>query len=76
MAEKFPLGETTGYILTPEKSLRCEKYGFVLPVDNPDWKNLVDKVLASDETKEVFRKWFSAFPSDSFRNLARCSIDQ
>ena len=76
VAEKFPLGETTGYILTPEKSLRCEKYGFVLPVDNPDWKNLVDKVLASDETKEVFRKWFSAFPSDSFRNLARCSIDQ
>ena len=75
VAEKFPLGETTGHVLTPETSLSCEKYGFVLPADNPDWKNLVDKVIQSPETKEVFQKWFKTFSSESFGDLARCSID-
>ena len=76
VAQRFPLGDNTGYILTPNKSLNCEKYGLVLPVDNPDWKNLVDKVVQSPEMKDVLEKWFEAFPSKSFRNLARCSIDE
>ena len=73
VGQKFPLGENSGYILTPEKSLSCEYYGFILPVDNPDWEDLVNNVINSQETRDVFRRWFEAFPSESFSNLARCS---
>jgi polar amino acid transport system substrate-binding protein len=70
--ERFPLGETTGYVLTPEKSLSCEKYGFILPVNNPEWENLVNGVINSQETSQVFENWFNVFSTESFRNLSGC----
>lgn len=70
--ERFPLGETTGYILTPEKPLSCEQYGFILPVNNPEWENLVNGVINSPATSKVFQDWFKVFSAESFRNLSGC----
>lgn len=72
VAERFPLGETTGYILTPDNSLSCEHYGFILPVNNPEWVNLVNGVIDSPQTTKIFEDWFKVFSSKSFRDLSGC----
>ena len=72
MAEKFPLGENTGYVLTPNNSLSCEQYGFILPVDNPEWKNLVNSVINSPEKTQVFQNWFQIFSSQFLGNVYTC----
>ena len=75
VAQRFPLGETTEYVLTPDKPLSCEEYGFILPIDNPDWVNLVNSVINSPEILNIYQGWFDAFPSESFSNLDQCAID-
>ena len=72
VAEKFPLGENTGYVLTPNNSLSCEQYGFILPVDNPEWKNLVNSVINSPEKTQVFQNWFQIFSSQFLGNVYTC----
>lgn len=76
VAQRFPLGETTEYILVPDQSLSCEQYGFILPTNNPDWVNLVNSVISSPEILKIYQEWFDAFPSESFSNLNRCTIER
>ncbi len=72
VAQRFPIGETTEYVLTPEQPFSCEKYGFILPKNNPDWSNLVNSVIQSTQTQEVFQRWFSTFNSDYGSDVLKC----
>ena len=75
LRQKFPLGSRTGFVLTPTTSLSCELYGFILPVNNQDWVDLINSVIQSPQTQKVFQDWFENFPTESFDDFSRCSID-
>ena len=70
--KRLLLGEKTGYILTPDNSLSCSNYGFILPVNNPEWLNLVNSVIDSPQTAKIFEDWFKFFSSPFLSNLSDC----
>ncbi|MGB3614484.1 MAG: transporter substrate-binding domain-containing protein, partial [Elainellaceae cyanobacterium] len=51
--------DVDNFALVPEIPLFCEFYGFVLPNDDPAWKDSVNAFLASDAENTVFGDWFS-----------------
>jgi polar amino acid transport system substrate-binding protein len=46
------------YLLIPEQPLTCERYGMIIPQNDPQWQNLVNSVIDSPEAKEIWKKWF------------------
>lgn len=46
------------YILVPKFPLDCEKYGLILPNNDPEWLAFVNAVIQNNESKKSFYKWF------------------
>ncbi|NES81222.1 MAG: transporter substrate-binding domain-containing protein [Moorea sp. SIO2B7] len=48
----------TNYSLVPKVPLTCDYYGMIIPKNDPQWQNLVNSVIQSQEFKQVLRNWF------------------
>lgn len=47
------------FALTPSIPITTELYGCMIPKNNPQWKEVVDKTIASDENLVLQNKWFN-----------------
>ncbi|MEG3439304.1 amino acid ABC transporter substrate-binding protein [Pannus brasiliensis CCIBt3594] len=59
-------GNPRQFALMPRQPITTELYGCILPKNDPEWKNLVDSVIGSEENRRLRERWFnvkkSAFP--------------
>ncbi|AFZ48162.1 amino acid ABC transporter substrate-binding protein, PAAT family [Cyanobacterium stanieri PCC 7202] len=62
------------FILLPQTPVTCEKYGLILPKNDPDWKELVDRVIISNEEREIVGDWF-AVANRFINNRGDCTIN-
>lgn len=62
------------FILLPQTPVTCEKYGLVLPKNDPDWKELVDRVITANQEKEIVSDWF-VLANRFINNRADCIIE-
>lgn len=58
----IPLGRS--YRLYPPYPLDCQGYGLILPADQPEWENLVNRVVTSPNSRDIYRRWLGPiFPA-------------
>ncbi len=54
------------FALTPQQPMTTELYGCALPKNDPEWKKFVDRIIASEENRQLQNQWFNvkkgAFP--------------
>lgn len=63
----------TDYVLTPSGPLTCDPYGLILPADDRQWQDTVNRFIASDAFGQLWRDRFSsAERSYIFLNLDYC----
>ncbi|AIE75597.1 MULTISPECIES: amino acid ABC transporter substrate-binding protein [unclassified Synechocystis] len=59
---EIPLGRD--YRLYPPYPLDCQGYGLILPSDQPEWENLVNRVVSSPNSRNIYRRWLGPlFPA-------------
>ncbi|RMF21799.1 MAG: amino acid ABC transporter substrate-binding protein [Cyanobacteria bacterium J083] len=46
------------YKLIPSEPLTCDLYGMILPLAQPQWRDLVNRVINSQEMATINQKWF------------------
>ena len=58
----IPLGRS--YRLYPPYPLDCQGYGLILPADQPEWESLVNRVVTSPNSRNIYRRWLGPiFPA-------------
>ncbi|MBD2655041.1 amino acid ABC transporter substrate-binding protein [Synechocystis sp. FACHB-383] len=58
----LPLGRS--YRLYPSYPLDCQGYGLILPADQPEWEDLVNRVVTSPNSRDIYRRWLGPlFPA-------------
>jgi polar amino acid transport system substrate-binding protein len=53
------------YILIPEQPLTCDRYGMILPANEPQWRNLVNSVIESKESEQLLSRWLGYLIADT-----------
>ncbi len=63
------------YLIFPEYPLECEEYGLILPSNDPQWQNLVNRAIANEDIQTLYQKWIGpVFPAiEQTRNYCRPS---
>ena len=46
------------YPLIPDVPLTCDRYGMIIPVEDPKWQNFVNSVINSSQIKALSTDWF------------------
>ena len=46
------------YPLIPDVPLTCDRYGMIIPVEDPQWQNFVNSVINSSQIKALSTDWF------------------
>ena len=46
------------YPLIPDVPLTCDRYGMIIPVEDPNWQNFVNSVINSSQIKTLSTAWF------------------
>lgn len=46
------------YPLIPDLPLTCDRYGMIIPAEDPDWQNFINSVIDSPEAKTLSQQWF------------------
>ena len=46
------------YPLIPDVPLTCDRYGMIIPVEDPKWQNFVNSVINSSQIKTLSTAWF------------------
>jgi polar amino acid transport system substrate-binding protein len=46
------------YLLVPEDPLDCVYYGFILPNNDPQWRDVVNSAIQATSFTRIYRKWF------------------
>jgi polar amino acid transport system substrate-binding protein len=59
---QLPLNEK--YTLIPKKPLTCEKYGLIIPDNDPLWRDFVNSVIDSAQEKEIAKEWLSVLADE------------
>ncbi|OKH21608.1 amino acid ABC transporter substrate-binding protein [Hydrococcus rivularis NIES-593] len=57
------------YLLVPQKPLDCVYYGFILPKNDPQWRDLVNSAIQAASLPQIFSKWFGEI-SPEIREMA------
>ena len=73
LAQQILIGNNQEYVLIPQPPFTCEKYGLILPNNDPNWENFVNSVLNSQEKKQVINNWFNTINNDSLSNQENCN---
>jgi len=55
------------YSLIPDVPLTCDRYGMIIPGNDPEWQDFVDSVIASPEAAILSNVWFGQRDSSSKR---------
>ena len=53
------------YPLIPKQPLTCDRYGMIIPGNDPEWKNFVDSVIVSSEAAVISNTWFERLGFES-----------
>ncbi|MGK7939700.1 MAG: amino acid ABC transporter substrate-binding protein [Crocosphaera sp.] len=56
LIQRLRLGKD--YTLVPRNPIDCEKYGLILPDNDPQWLAFIDSVIMSNSEKKIYQKWF------------------
>lgn len=51
------------YQLIPHNPLNCDYYGFILPANDPQWQEFMNRVIVTSENRNIFKKWFTEVAS-------------
>ncbi len=49
---------STEYPLIPDVPLTCDRYGMIIPGDDPEWQDFVNSVISSPEAATLSNAWF------------------
>ena len=60
------------YVLQPKLPLTCDFYGLLLPNDDPQWQDTVNKFIAEISAQKVMDKWLSQMYSTELNDLEYC----
>lgn len=76
MAQRLPLGENHNFILAPNPPFTCEKYGLILPQNDPDWENFINTSINLDRKKAIIHDWLkNILASVKTKNtIAQCQL--
>jgi polar amino acid transport system substrate-binding protein len=55
LLQNLSLGQN--YVIFPEYPLQCEQYGMILPNNDSQWRELVNKTIATKEAQTLYQKW-------------------
>lgn len=66
----LPLNEN--YTLIPEIPLTCEKYGLIIPKNDPSWRDFVNFVVNSNEDITILKDWFSVLSDELKKTQNNC----
>lgn len=66
----LPLNEE--YTLIPENPLTCEKYGLILPENDPSWQSFVNSVVKSSEDESILKDWLSILSEELRKTQKHC----
>lgn len=61
-----------GYRLVPKYPLDCEKYGLILPNEDPQWLNFVNSVVENIQKTRSFEQWFGIIAPEIEEITAFC----
>ncbi|MDY7020456.1 MAG: amino acid ABC transporter substrate-binding protein [Cyanobacteriota bacterium] len=81
MGEIWKQGEDQqNYSLIPQDPLSFENYGCIFPQSNPEWSDVINTTITSDEANELWDQWFDSetgrFPYERFSDTAnRSSVE-
>lgn len=76
IAQRLPLGENHNFILAPDPPFTCEKYGLILPQNDPEWENFINDSINLDEKMGIINNWFQnifTFPSTQ-NTIEKCQV--
>ncbi|MGF1481409.1 MAG: amino acid ABC transporter substrate-binding protein [Cyanophyceae cyanobacterium] len=48
----------SSYELTPPRPLTCDRYGMILPANDPQWRNLVNATIESQRSQQILEDYF------------------
>lgn len=76
IAQKLPLGKNHDFILAPDPPFTCERYGLIIPKNDPEWKNFVNNTINLEQKMGIINDWFKDFlPSISTKNtIEQCQL--
>ncbi|MBL1210931.1 transporter substrate-binding domain-containing protein [Geminocystis sp. GBBB08] len=73
IAQQIFLGKSQGYVLTPQPPLTCEKYGLIIPKNDPSWENFINTILNSEEKNQLLKNWFRSFNNELNLSQNNCN---
>jgi len=74
-ATSLGMSLTRDYALLPETPITCERYGLILPKDDPSWSDFINFVIDSNEEKAIIGDWFSV-TQRLVKNSPDCSLEE
>lgn len=76
IAQRLPLGENHNFILAPDPPFTCEKYGLIIPQNDPEWENFVNSSVNLDRKMGIINNWLKDFlASPSTQNtIEKCQL--
>ncbi len=73
IAQKIFVGKNKGYVLVPQPPLTCEKYGLIIPKNDPSWENFINSILKSEEKTRLIDHWFRNLNIESTSHQNNCN---
>ncbi|MBF2057113.1 MAG: transporter substrate-binding domain-containing protein [Cyanobacterium sp. T60_A2020_053] len=61
------------YEIVPKIPLTCEKYGVILPANDPLWNDFINQIIMSVEPENIMGAWLN-FAEDSVKESPDCSL--
>lgn len=60
------------FVIVPPIPLTCEKYGLILPKNDPSWTNFVNSVIDSGGDEKILTQWLSVLVENLVKNEKAC----
>jgi polar amino acid transport system substrate-binding protein len=61
------------YPLIPDLPLTCDRYGMIIPVEDPQWQNFVDSVINSSQIEALSTAWFGQLANYTQSAVESCN---
>lgn len=76
IAQRLPLGKNHDFILAPDPPFTCERYGLIIPQNDPEWENFVNNSINLDRKMGFINNWFkNILASPSTKNtIEQCQL--
>lgn len=71
----FGLPLNQQYTLIPQNPLTCEKYGLIIPKNDPSWRDFINSVISTIEDKIIIQEWLSILSDDLHKTQQICDTE-